>query len=124
MSSSEIVPLLHQILSRLSSIEGKVGLSSPESGDKAVDSSADSPRSVKEFDSYASAFLDPFVAACEKLGGDCTSIGLVVKEAWAELRAIILMASKCKEPLQAVLPQILAPLSSKLKEAKALVKKK
>ena len=78
---------------------------------------------MKAYDDYCSDALDPFYAACVKLGGGAETSGKVVKEAWLEVRNILLMAIKCQEPPQVQVPKVLSKISDKLKEATSLVKR-
>lgn len=113
---------LDLILQRLSAIEAKIGLSdSSATGGGDADSSV--PASITGFDKYTSEYLDPFVAACNKLGGDAQEAGKIIQEAWMEMRSFLLMASKCKEPSQSAMPGLLAGLSTKLKASAALVQR-
>jgi hypothetical protein len=119
-SIDSVVPLLKEILSRISLLEGKVG-----SGTNVVEavsgSSSEQPPSIERFDKYTSENLDPFFVACTKLGGDAFLVGTVIKEAWSEMRKILVLASNCKEPPQAGLPVLLAGVSSKIKECSKLI---
>jgi adenylyl cyclase-associated protein len=76
---------------------------------------AEAPRSIRAFDAYCTENLDPFVAVCNKLGGDAATVGNLIREAWMEMRAYLLMASACKEPPQASLGPLLAKLGEKTK---------
>lgn len=113
--------LLQSIADRLQAIEAHLGISGSASGSGA--GAAEEPRSVRAFDEYCRTNLDPFVAACEKLGGDAAIIGNLTKDAWIEMRKVILMASKCKEPTQAQLPTIMTGISAKLKEINSVMKR-
>ena len=73
------------------------------------------PASVKGFDAYCAASLDPFVAAATKLGGDAEKGGKIVQEAWGELRSFICMASECKEPPDADKQKLMEGIHTKLK---------
>lgn len=77
---------------------------------------AELPRSIRAFDAYTAAQLDPFVAACNKLGGDAATVGGHVQGAWGEMRKFLLMASACKEPAPAALPPLLAGVAAKMKD--------
>lgn len=120
MSSDNIVPLLQEILARLTILEGKVGGSGSGAGSS---DSAEVPRSVAAFDDYLRTFVDPFVAAATKLGGDAQASAQLVKEGFDELRKIILQASACKEPTKEQLPALLANISAKMKAANSNVKR-
>lgn len=120
MSNADIVSLLNTVLSRLDLIESKIGGDITTSSTK---SESELPKSVKGFDAYLASYLDPFVNAANKLGGDATIVGTLTKEAWNELRTIILKAAACKEPKQAELPALLATLGAKVKEISASVKR-
>ena len=91
--------------------------------DSGGSADAEVPRSIRAFDSYCLAQLNPFVAACDKLGGDAAIMGQLVKEAWAEKRKFLLIASACKEPAQAALPGLLGGLAGKMREISAAVKR-
>jgi hypothetical protein len=63
------LPILQTILSRLEAIEAKVGVKeSAEANTSQHGSAEEIPRSIKGFDTYCQLFLNPFVAACDKLG--------------------------------------------------------
>jgi adenylyl cyclase-associated protein len=111
---TDVTSLLTQILSRLSTIEDKLAI--PSDGAGSGSSAGDVPRSIKAFDSYLSEKLTPFHEVCTKLGGDAAVAGNIVKDAWQECRAFLLMATACKEPAQAALPGLLTKLGGKLKE--------
>lgn len=117
MSNENVVALLNQVLARLSVIEAKVngGVSASGSADSGL------PARIIAFDAYCTSFLDPFVAAYTKLGGDAEKAGNNIKEAWAAMRAFLLLASACKEPPQTALPGLLKDLSAKLSAAKNFV---
>ena len=42
----------------------------------------------------------PFTETAGKLGGDAATFAKLTADAWAEMRAFLLMASACKEPTQ------------------------
>lgn len=124
MSDSAIVPLLHQILDRLAALEVKVNGGASSAGGAAAGSDAPAiPKTVAAFDEYCTLYLNPFVAACKKLGGDAEVAGNNIAEAWAEMRNIIFMATACKEPAQAQVGTVFANLSAKLKAQSNLVKR-
>lgn len=119
MSSDNVVELLKQVLSRLSVIEGKINGNS-EASDA---SGAVLPKSIIGFDEYCATNLDPFVAVCTKLGGGALEAGNIIKDAWYEMRKILIMATACKEPPQAKISTLLASLSEKVKASSAAVKR-
>ncbi len=121
MSTADILPILKEILSRISVLEGKIEGSAP-AGD-ANAGTGDLPPSVKGFDKYCSAFLDPFEIAYNKLGGDAQLAGAVIKSAWHEMRKVLVIAAACKEPAQAALPGLLAGVIAKIKESSNVVKR-
>jgi len=140
MSSAEIFALLQNISTRLANIEVGLGTSSaaaaapasaPASAAAAAAASAsasaassdDVPLRVRAFDAYCVSYLQPFVAACNKLGGDVQKGGALIEAAWGEMRAFLLLASKCKEPAQAALPGLLAGVAAKMKEVSAAVQR-
>ena len=123
MSSESIVPLLHEILSRLSLLESKIGSGGNDGSAGSSSLTADIPRSVVAFDDYMSTFVEPFVSASGKLGGDAHSSALLVKEGFDELRDVLLKAAACKEPSKEQLPTLLAGISAKIKAANSAVKR-
>jgi hypothetical protein len=122
---SDLTALLHTIASRLEAIESHLGISGCRSQDfdliislggaasASSSSGAELPRSIRAFDAYCVETLDPFVAVCNKLGGDAATVGNLIHEAWMEMRAYLLMASACKEPPQASLGPLLTKLGEK-----------
>ena len=114
--------LLRQIADRLAAIETHLGISGGGSGNVG-DSSAELPRSIRAYDEYSAANLDPFVAVCNKLGGDCATLGNLVKEAWGEMRSFLLMASACKEPPQTAYASLLGPIGEKTRAIGALLQR-
>jgi hypothetical protein len=129
MSSNDVVPLLQQILQRLTALESKVGSGGGGGGASSSNSSgggnndAEAPKSVRAYDEFVSSFVDPFVTAADKLGGDAGSSAHLVKEGFEELRKVLMMAHTCKEPSQAQLPTVLTGISTKAKAANAAVKR-
>jgi hypothetical protein len=117
------VQLLQQILARLSAIEAHLQLSPASSSSSASSDAPSDPPAIRAFDDYCTTFLNPFVAACDKLGGDAEGAGKIVKEAWKEMRAFLLMASRCKEPPQAQLGALLSGVATQVKAASTLVKR-
>lgn len=103
--------MLKTILSRLDVIESHLGVSSSGS-----DNQEETPRSIKAFDAYMNDSVEPFVSACNKLGGDAEKLGRLVKEAWLEMRSVLFTASACKEPPQAALQGVLGGVVAKMKE--------
>ena len=104
----ELVPVLQDILDKL-----KYGNSV----------SSDLPRSIRGYDEYITAKLDPFVAAANKLGGDAQEGGALVKACWNELREFLLKAASCKEPPQAEITKLFLPISTKAQGLGGLTKR-
>jgi adenylyl cyclase-associated protein len=126
MSSFEnkVIPMLEEILSRLAHLEGNSGgKTAPGGGAAAGGGGGDVPRSVSAYDQYFSSYVEPFVASSAKLGGDAQKAGVIVKEAFEELRKVLLMAATCKEPPQDKLPAVLAGISAKVKAASGLIQR-
>ena len=130
-SASDVLPLLNQILGRLAAIEGKIvsGGGAPSScaapaGDTTEGSLTGAVHPcIAGYDKYVVECVDPFEAACVKLGpGDISECGKVVKEAWAELRAFLVMSTECKKPA-ALDASLLGGLMEKMKAAQPLQKK-
>ena len=119
--------VLKAILDKLNALEVKMGsLQSVAAGaaDSGTSSSgAEVPRSICAFDAYCASALDPFVASCDKLGGDAQVVGGLVKEAWAEMRAFLLMASACKAPSDAELPGLFGKMAPKVKAIQSAVQR-
>lgn len=119
------MPLLQSISSRLANIEAAIaaggvpsGGSSGAGGSGGKGAEGELPRQIKSYDEYCSLYLEPFVAACNKLGGDAEKTGGIVKLAWAEMRSILLCAASCKEPAQTALPELLKGVFTQVKAAK------
>lgn len=93
---SELLPLLHDILARLGNIESNLGISS--AGGAEGKGATELPRSIRALDAMGAEKLDPFTAACEKLGGDAAVAGAEIKTGWELMRAFLLRASACKQP--------------------------
>lgn len=109
--------LLTKILSRLDNIESQI-VGGGGSGD-----AKDLPRSVAKFDDYMEATLDPFVDACNKLGGDLTGVAAIIKEAWTEQRKFLVMASECKAPEGSELMGLLGPIATGMKAVSGSIKR-
>lgn len=120
---SELLPLLQDICSRLANIEANLGLSQDSSAKAGGAATPTLPRSIRAFDEYVTEKLEPFVAICDKLGGDAATAGQLVKAAWLEMRSFLLLASACKEPPQAQLPTLLAGVAAKIRELGSSVKR-
>lgn len=112
---------LELIAERLANIEKALGISSG-SDNKGANSSSELPRSIKAYDSYCSSYLDPFVSACTKLGGDAAIAGGLIKDAWGEMRIFLLRATACKEPAPSALPGLLSPIFDKVKALDKAIK--
>lgn len=135
--------LLQSISDRLGAIEAHLGLSGGSSSGKKIKvwclsctiwsymlyfneitgpgDTGELPRAIRAFDAYTAAQLDPFVASCNKLGGDAATVGGHIQGAWTEMRSFLLMASACKEPPQNSLPPLLAGVARKMKDIAACV---
>ena len=123
MSNADLLPLLQSISDRLAAIEGTLkssGLPTSRGGD--ADAGAAVPRSISAFDTYCAQSVNPFVGVCEKLGGDAAKLGQIIKGAWQEMRAFLLMAATCKKPDQAEMGKLLAGCASKMQEVGAMSK--
>lgn len=123
--SADLLPILQSIERRLAAIESKIGSDNLAAESSPVGNGGgatpDLPRQVKAFDDYCTRNLEPFVAACAKIGGDVEKGGKIVASLWAEMRKFFLMASKCKEP--ANVASTLGEMSAKMKELGALVQR-
>jgi adenylyl cyclase-associated protein len=108
------IDMLKTILARLDNIESHLGVSGGGGG--GGDAAAEVPRSIRAFDAYVVESVDPFVASCDKLGGDAAILGRLIKEAWLEMRAVLYKATACKEPAQAALGVVLGGVVAKMKE--------
>lgn len=101
----------------------QAGLGSSAIVAQSQQGTAEVPKSIKAFDEYSSLHLDPFVAACDKLGGDAQKGGALVKAAWGGMRAYLLMASACKEPPQAALAPLLGDIALRMKDLSSAVQR-
>lgn len=119
MSSSDVMPMLHQILSKLEYLEKKIDGNSATSSD----SQEDSPKSIKDLDTYLTTYLNPFYEVCEKLGGGALEAGTIVKEGWLAMKSFLVLASNCKEPTQAALMPLLQDVSAKIKESSKVIQR-
>ncbi|RYG66465.1 hypothetical protein EON64_09705, partial [archaeon] len=118
------VALLQEILARLGKIEDSLGISGgASSGSSGAGDAAEAPAAIRAFDAYCASHLQPFVAACNKLGGGAEEAGKVVQKGWEEMRTFLLIAAHCKEPAQANLPPLLAGVSAQMKAAQSLIKR-
>lgn len=117
---SKVIPLLQEILGRLTILEKNAGIESSSGSSAGV---PELPKSVRSFDAYCTTNLDPFVAAASKLGGDAKVVGDIIKQAWVEMRKVILTATACKEPPQSQLPTLLGALGAQLKACSNAVKR-
>ncbi len=130
-SDTQLVPILHQILERLSLLEGQLAsiktqppvVPAATTSPTITAASVVSPVSITDFDAYCEQKLNPFVAACNKLGGDAQPAGEVIREAWGEMKRVLVMSTLCKEPSQAQVQGVFASLSAKMKSAGTLVKR-
>ena len=113
--------MLKTILARLDNIESHLGVAGGGGGGGG--DAAELPRSIRAFDTYVIDSVDPFVTVCDKLGGDATALGKLIKESWLEMRAVLLTASACKEPAQASLGPVLAGVIGKMKEVSNAVQR-
>lgn len=117
-----MLALLQTIDSRLSAIEESLGIQ----GNTSVSGKSNTvklPRSIIAFDSYFTNYVMGFADAAVKLGGDAEAAGNLTKEAFSELRKVLLIASACKEPPQVGLAPLLAGLAGKMKAIGGLVQR-
>jgi hypothetical protein len=122
--NTQVIKLLTDIQSRLSIIESKIN--SDESSTSASSSSSTTitlPKSIQAYDEYTTLYLDPFLTICNKLGGGALESGLLIKDAWNEMRKFLLMSTYCKEPTQVKLNSLLIPLTEKVKACNVAVKR-
>lgn len=126
MSTFEATTLqiLQDIQSRLAAIEGQIGIKPASGGSAPAAASKPENAGLAAFDRYSSQYLPPFVASCEKLGGDdVKAAAKVVQEAFTELRNIIELAGNVKEPAQAQMREVLTPLGTKMQGLGSLLKR-
>jgi adenylyl cyclase-associated protein len=121
-----IIAKLENITSRLEAVEARgAGGAAPAAsaaagGGGGGGGSGEVAPAVAAFDSFISERLAPFVASSKGLGGDAAGAGAIVEEAFAELRKILVVASKSKQPDQATFGKLLEPLGKKLQAAQEL----
>ena len=120
--SAEVFAILKNIQERLSNIESGMASFSPSSPATASGAS-EVPKSITAFDQYLVRNMDPFLAACKKLGGDALTGGKLLSDAWTELRSILVMAAACKEPSTTEFPALLAGLAAKTKALSDSIKR-
>ncbi|KAL7566747.1 hypothetical protein ACA910_017795 [Epithemia clementina (nom. ined.)] len=116
------------ILTRLEALEAKVGVSpsgvsgqvskGAPSGSAAltVGSGGGEAPAVKAYDAYVKTSLVPFVNTCDDLKG-LKETGSLIKKAWDDVRAIIVLASRSKAPTNVAeeLAPFLAPTQETVK---------
>ena len=119
--NTQVIKLLTDIQSRLSIIESKIN--SDESSSSTSSTTITLPKSIQAYDEYITLYLDPFLTICNKLGGGALESGLLIKDAWNEMRNFLLMSTYCKEPTQVKLNSLLLPLTEKVKACSAAVKR-
>jgi hypothetical protein len=112
--------MLPSIIDRITTIETNIGVS-PSSSSSSTNV-IEIPKSIKAFDSYITAFLDPFIATTINLGSDVEKAGQIIQSAFLEMRKFLLLASKCKEPSDvAVVRGLLAALFTKNSDLSKLI---
>jgi hypothetical protein len=126
MTDSTTLPLLQEILARLTVIESQLGVSHTASSavvaTVAVVTPAATP-AVLAFDEYLAAKLDPFLVASAKLGGDADAGAKAVQAVWQEMRQLLVMSTQCKEIAAADQQKVFSELSTKMKVVASLQKR-
>lgn len=123
--SGDLAPLqgiLDQILGRIQAIEEKVG--GGGSGNASSSSADDASESlvVVGYDKHTKDGLQPFLSSIESIPGLAkSSLGSELKSAWDAIRAIVVLASKCKKPPSlAALAPYLKPAQDSLSNIRKL----
>lgn len=128
--SDELTPLrglLNSVLSRLETLESKVGIETPVGSSAPVDTAVvvaedeptEIPPSVAAYDTHIQTYLVPFTTTCDKIGLD--DMGTQLTAAWEGIRSLIVLGTKCKKP--ANLQTDLAPYLKPTQEALGKIQK-
>ncbi len=115
--------LLATIMERLSVLEGAGGGGATGTGSAPQMVQAQVPKSLRLYDAYLTATLDPFVAAATALGGPAAELGAVVKEGWTAQRDFLAMATCVKAPKEPQVVAKLAPVQAAIQKAKQLIQR-
>eukprot|EP00617_Octactis_speculum_P015450 CAMPEP_0185766316 /NCGR_PEP_ID=MMETSP1174-20130828/35936_1 /TAXON_ID=35687 /ORGANISM="Dictyocha speculum, Strain CCMP1381" /LENGTH=471 /DNA_ID=CAMNT_0028449909 /DNA_START=39 /DNA_END=1454 /DNA_ORIENTATION=+ len=118
MATQPLQEALDVLTARLEAVEGKLGIEgAPPTSSGAKVAATEDAKSIKAYDAYCKANLEPFLAACAAIGGDAVACGDLVKEGWDAQRAYLVMASQCKKPKPADLPALQKPFQEVMKKA-------
>ena len=84
--------------SRLAAVETKLGLPPGSSPIPASGEAGGSSAAVAAYDAYCAEKVAPFVQTSQKIGGKVEMLGKATEKAFAEVRAIMVMAGDTKKP--------------------------
>lgn len=107
--------LLDSVVARLEALESAAGIHGPAGstkrgivvGPSTPTNVEDHSPAVEAYDEYINKSVNPLVAACKELG-ELGAVGEYLKDAWAGIRIIVVLASRSKAP-QGDLPTELQP---------------
>ncbi|KAF0685905.1 Aste57867_22269 [Aphanomyces stellatus] len=124
---------VHRLHARVAQLEAQIGFQ-PSSGSAAAAtgtsnatsalvasvSTASAPTAASAhgfvaYDVFSTAFLQPFLEACEKLGADVAKYGAIVRRAFDAQRNYLLAASLSQKPSSPV-KALLAPIQDSIRE--------
>ncbi|RHZ14418.1 hypothetical protein DYB26_003249 [Aphanomyces astaci] len=136
-SSQQIQPLLddavHRLNARVAQLEAQFGLPSnhsssshapppltslppPQASSAATSSSAPIAHGFVAYDVFSTAFLQPFLESCDKLGPDVAKYGAIVRRAFDAQRNYLLAASLSQKPTTGPVKGLLAPIQDAIRE--------
>lgn len=106
-----LVDRLESVTKRLEAIEKNGGGSGSAAAGGNSGSAGDDSETVARFDDLVKEFIDPWMAASKKIGGETAEIAAVFREAVTQLRNVIAGATQAKKPSDADLAAFVKPLS-------------
>ncbi|RHY35445.1 hypothetical protein DYB32_000108 [Aphanomyces invadans] len=135
-SSSQQQPLLddavHRLNARVAQLEAQIGLPPssasilptphpPISASHPTAAPSSSPSApiahgFVAYDVFSTAFLQPFLEACEKLGPEVAKYGAIVRRAFDAQRNYLLAASLSQKPSTGPVKGLLAPIQEAIRE--------
>ncbi|KAH9157334.1 hypothetical protein AeRB84_000806 [Aphanomyces euteiches] len=110
---------VHRLHARVAQLEAQIGLQAAAGATTNTSSSTTSNTNTTHgfvaYDVFSTAFLSPFLEACEKLGPDFSKYGAIVRRAFDAQRKFLLAASLSQKPSMPI-KSFLAPIHDSIRE--------
>lgn len=107
---------LEQLIQRLESVLERLEKVQPGGKAAVTGGAVGGDPKVEAYDEYVATHLTPLLKNCREIGGDLSGLADLIEKGFAEVRNIVVLASKSKKPSDEDFGSIVQPLAGVLQQ--------